>query len=333
MASSLAPRLVVLVVAVAVLVAVASLTSAGYAYGLEGRTVCVDPGHGGYDPGAVGYVVEKHVNLEVALKLKRLLEADGARVVMTRSGDYYVSLAERAYIANAAGCDIFVSIHANAAYSRAARGFEVYHYPGSYWGSRLASLVYQEVLDMVPVDGRGVKSAKFYVLRHTRMPAILVELGFVTNPYDAMLLASEESQWAYALGILYGIQRYFGVEPHNPLDYVKPVVLRVRIGLHPGYARFVVDMSREASYTVYYWASPPYLIVYVKKAVLGSLDSSWVYVGNGWYKKKTGVPWAPYVFVKETSQGVVVVIATYNIRPYKAFTLDNPYRIVVDITR
>ena len=299
---------------------------------LTGHIICVDPGHGGYDPGAVGYVVEKNINLQVALKLARLLEADGATVVLTRDGDYYVSLYDRVRIANNAGCEIFVSIHSNAARSSAARGFEVYHYPGSYWGHRLASLVYNEVLDLVPINGRGVKTAHYYVLRHTVMPAILIELGFVTNYYDAMLLANEESQWSYALGILYGIQLYFGVEPHNPLDRpATPQVLRVRFAQHSGYVRFVVDLSAEASYTIYYWASPPYLIVYVKDVKLGELDPTWTPIGGGWYRKATGIPWTPYVFVKETSQGVVVVIATYRILPYHDFTLTGPYRIVVDI--
>ncbi|WP_367883839.1 N-acetylmuramoyl-L-alanine amidase family protein [Thermococcus peptonophilus] len=170
---------------------------------LSGYTICVDAGHGGKDPGAVGYVVEKDVNLAIALKVAQVLEMDGANVVLTRDGDYFVSLSERVQIANSAGCDIFISIHANSGPS-SATGFEVYHYYTSSKGTALATYVDDEIAKLIPLKNRGgVKSAGYYVIKYTKMPAILIETGFVTNSYDASIISDESYQWKYAYAILH----------------------------------------------------------------------------------------------------------------------------------
>lgn len=319
------------IVSLLVVSLLASLVSVA-AMNLSGIKICVDPGHGGSDPGAVGYVVEKDINLAVALKLAELLKADKATVVLTRSGDYDVSLEERVAIANSAGCHVFVSIHSNAATSSSARGFEVYYYYGSSSGYQLASLIYNEVLALVSIPGRGVFEAGFYVLKYTYMPAVLVELGFVTNYYDAALLKDNASQWKYAYGILYGIQRYFGVPKHDPLATQSVYVNNVRYARYSTYARFVVDVSKPANFSVYYWSSPTWLAIYVKNAKLNStIKSTWPATSSGWYYRNTGIPEIPTVYIQERTDGVLIVLATVKKYAYRYFTLSNPDRIVVDI--
>lgn len=299
---------------------------------LSGIKVCIDPGHGGSDPGAVGYVVEKDINLAVALKLAELLKADKAYVILTRSGDYDVSLEQRVAIANSAGCHIFVSIHSNAATSSSARGFEAYYYYGSSNGYKLASLIYNEVLSLINIPGRGVFEAGFYVLKYTYMPAALLELGFVTNYYDSALLKDVNTQWKYAYGILYGIQRYFGVPKHNPLSAQPVYVNNVRYARYSTYARFVVDLSKPANFSIYYWSSPTWLAIYVKNAKLNStIKSTWPSTSSGWYYKNTGIPEVPTVYIQERTDGVLIVLATVKKFAYNYFTLSSPDRIVVDI--
>lgn len=325
----LATAILFLVVLSALIISIPVTTASG---GLVGKLICIDPGHGGNDPGAVGYVVEKEINLAVSLKLKTLLEADGAVVVMTRSGDYDVSLSQRVQIANNAGCHIFVSIHSNAATSSSARGFEAYYYYGSTQGYTLASLIYQEVLKLVPIPGRGVKEAGFYVLKYTVMPATLLELGFVTNYEDSLLLSNTTMQWRYAYGILHGIQRYFGAPVRDPLA-PSIVVNNVRYARHSTYIRFVVDLSRQANYTTYYWSSPEWLAVMIYGARLNNtIKNTWNRTPSGWYYRDTGIPEVPRVYVQERSEGVLVVLATTRRMPYTTFTLTNPFRIVVDLS-
>lgn len=162
---------------------------------LGGYTICVDPGHGGTDPGTVANgVEEKNINLAVAMKVAKLLEEDGAKVVLTRNGDYYVSLSDRVKIANSAGRDIFMSTHANAASDTSASGFEVYHYYGSTKDNLLATYVDEETTKVIPLRNRGAKEAGFYVLRYTPMPAILIKTGLVTSSHDVSIITDESYQ-------------------------------------------------------------------------------------------------------------------------------------------
>ncbi|WP_297512684.1 N-acetylmuramoyl-L-alanine amidase [Thermococcus sp.] len=301
-------------------------TTKASASNLSGYTICVDAGHGGKDPGAVGYVVEKDVNLAIALKVAQVLERDGARVVLTRNGDYFVTLSGRVQIANSADCDIFISIHANAGPSSAS-GFEVYHYYTSSRGKTLATYVDEEISKLIPLRNRGVKSAGFYVIKYTRMPAILIETGFVTNSYDASIISDEAYQWKYAYAILHGVQRYFGVPVHDPV----PVVTGVRFADHGSYFRVVLDVSEKASYHVYYtyYSSGYHLVIQVDNAQLANLG--WASY-NGWYYTYTGSGTAPLIYATQSGNTVFIVVELNSpYLPYNDFVLSNPDRIVVDI--
>ncbi|NJE10730.1 N-acetylmuramoyl-L-alanine amidase [Thermococcus sp. MAR1] len=294
---------------------------------LSGYTICVDAGHGGTDPGAVANgVQEKDINLAIALKVAKVLQDDGARVVLTRDGDYFVTLSGRVQIANSAGCDIFISIHANSGPSSAS-GFEVYHYYGSYRGNLLATYVDGEIAKVIPLNNRGVKEAGFYVLKYTSMPAILIETGFVTNTYDVRVITDENYQWRYAYAILHGVQRYFGVPVHDPV----PTVMGIRFAQHDGYFRLVVDLSKAVSYHTYYtsYSNGYHLVIQLDNARLS--DLGWQTYGN-WQYTYTGSYIAPVIYATESS-GYVFIVVELNTPylPYRDFTLSGPDRIVVDI--
>lgn len=155
--------------------------------------VCIDAGHGGKDPGAVGNgAKEKDFNLAIALEVGKELEKNDVTVVYTRTTDVFIELKERSNIANRQMADAFVSIHINSADRESARGVETFCYPGSFYGGKLAN----SVQDYLVASGifsanRGVKTNQFSVLRYTDMAAILVELGFISNRDDVALLHSK----------------------------------------------------------------------------------------------------------------------------------------------
>ncbi|MDA0866128.1 MAG: N-acetylmuramoyl-L-alanine amidase [Cyanobacteria bacterium] len=180
----------------------------------NGRFVVVlDPGHGGRDPGAVGIggLQEKTVVLPVSLRVAELLRDAGVQVIMTRSDDRTLDLEPRVDIANRANATIFVSIHANAiSLSRPeVNGVETYYYTDS--GRVLAEILQAAMLAASGFNDRGVRQARFYVLRNTDMPASLLELGFVTGQNDAPFLRDpvwrENISQAIARGILQYLQR------------------------------------------------------------------------------------------------------------------------------
>ena len=176
-------------------------------------TVVLDPGHGGRDPGAVGIngLQEKQVVNDITPRVAEILRQQGANVVMTRNSDVEVDLAPRVQIAERANASIFVSIHANAiSMSRPdVNGLETFY--ASDAGQRLANTVHAVVLNEMGMRDRRVRSARFYVIRRTSMPAILIETGFVTGAEDAPNLANpiwrERMAQAIAKGILTHLQR------------------------------------------------------------------------------------------------------------------------------
>src|SRR6266436_8312840 len=147
-------------------------------------TVVIDAGHGGSDRGGIPgqRIPEKEMTLDVAQRLKGLLAASGYRVVMTRDSDVFVPLATRAAIANSYRNAIFVCIHFTSAKRMGANGIETYFY--SHESLPLASAVHYYVAGGAPTSNRGVRRRGFYVLRKTKIPAILVECGFLTNPRE-----------------------------------------------------------------------------------------------------------------------------------------------------
>lgn len=176
-----------------------------------GRLIIVDAGHGGKDPGAqspFGIPPEKHLTLDIAQRLRRLLEQAGYSVRMTRETDVYISLADRVAMANALGADAFVSVHLNS-----------FPRPGGQWGTEvyywtphslpLAEAVYRNLLSLLGRKGNGVRQRRLYVVRHTVMPAILVEPCYVNHPDEAALLKDESFRERIALAICQGIMEFF----------------------------------------------------------------------------------------------------------------------------
>ena len=151
-------------------------TSSGWAF----TTVIIDPGHGGRDLGAAdSYVYEKHINLDVSRRLERSLQEAGFKTIMTRTKDEFIALSERSAMANRHRNAIFVSVHFNSSWKTTALGIETYYRSSN--AEKLASLVQTELIKTVGAVDRGVKTANFSVLRHTKHPSILVEGGFVSN--------------------------------------------------------------------------------------------------------------------------------------------------------
>ena len=191
---------------------------------LKDRKIVIDPGHGGNDAGAIGPtgVMEKNVTLKVALELKRLLEAEGAQVILTRTGDTTVSakgakasdieeLGARCDVANRNGADIFISIHADSFTRPEARGTTGYYYSkGSGRGQQLADCIRRNLVEQLGTPSRGTQPCNFFVVKNTDMPATLIELGFISNKEEEQLLDSEDGVKRAAQGILDGIEDYFG---------------------------------------------------------------------------------------------------------------------------
>ncbi len=170
-------------------------------------TVVIDPGHGGRDPGAVGIggLQEKVVVNDIAPQVAAILRQQGVNVVMTRTSDIEVDLEPRVATAERANASIFVSIHANSiSLSRPdVNGLETYY--GSAASQRLASTVHATVLRAMGLRDRQTRSARFYVIRQTSMPAILIETGFVTGAEDAPNLANPDWRARMAQAIAQGI--------------------------------------------------------------------------------------------------------------------------------
>ena len=148
-------------------------------------TVVIDPGHGGSDRGGIPgqRIAEKTVALDVAQRLQRALEREGYHTIMTRDEDVFVPLSQRVAIANSYRNAIFVCIHFNAAGRSGANGIETYYYSSE--SAPLAAGIHRNVVAGAPSENRGVRRRGYYVLRKTRIPAVLVECGFLTNPLEA----------------------------------------------------------------------------------------------------------------------------------------------------
>lgn len=180
----------------------------------SGKLVFLDPGHGGSDPGAIGLdgTPEKELNLKISLLLRDELIRRGYRVIMSRETDKTVDLYDRPEMANASGADIFVSIHNNAYYER-EHGTEIYWYNDNPGSPRLARAVQRAMREGIGLYDRGVKNHEsFVVIKYTTMPAVLVEIAFVTNPEEIKLLVDPEFQLRAARAIARGIDLYFAGE-------------------------------------------------------------------------------------------------------------------------
>lgn len=185
--------------------------------------VCIDAGHGGKDSGAVGAkVTEKWIALDVANRVATKLQNSGIEVVMTRDSDYFVELADRATISNNTGADIFVSIHCNSA-SESATGTEVWNYPGAAEDKRLAQSILDKLIVRTGFRNRGVKEENFAVLRLTKCPAALVELGFISNLQEEQTMMGFDYQDQASTAIVEGIKEFAGIREVEPLQELETV--------------------------------------------------------------------------------------------------------------
>jgi len=185
------------------------------------RTVVLDAGHGGHDRGGVPgqRISEKDKCLDVAQRLKRILQGQGYRVVMTRDSDVFVPLPTRCSIANSYRGAQFVSIHFNCAPRVGANGIETYYYRSD--SSGLAASIHRNVVSISPSENRGIRRRGFYVLRRTAIPSVLVECGFLTNPTEGRLALSPEYRQRLAEQIARGINR-------QPATSSKPLTASLR---------------------------------------------------------------------------------------------------------
>jgi N-acetylmuramoyl-L-alanine amidase len=166
----------------------------------------IDAGHGGYDRGGIPgqSVSEKDMTLDVARRLKSVLQASGYRVVMTRDSDVFVPLGTRTAIANSYRNAIFVSVHFNSATRRGASGIETYFYNRD--SLALASSIHHYVTGGAPSENRGVRRRGYFVLRRTNMPSVLVECGFLTNPTEATYAQNPSYRQKLAEAIAAGVR-------------------------------------------------------------------------------------------------------------------------------
>jgi N-acetylmuramoyl-L-alanine amidase len=171
------------------------------------RTVIIDAGHGGHDNGGQwGKVYEKHLALDVAVRLENNLKRAGYRTVMTRRSDYFVSLPQRVNIANQYKDAIFVSIHFNYTWKQHVSGVETFYYNAE--GQKLAQQVQNAMVRRTRTVNRDAKFARYYVIRNTKLPGILVEGGFVSNEAERERMKSGEFREEVARSVVEGIQRY-----------------------------------------------------------------------------------------------------------------------------
>ena len=186
------------------LAALAAFAGAGSVHALTFSTVVIDAGHGGKDGGAVwNGLIERNLTLDVAKRLDVILRARGLRTVMTRKTNSTVELSTRAAIANRHRSSVFVSIHFNASRNRSVSGIETFY--RSSRGRELAASVQRSLDRNVTGINRGIANADLKVLRETRMPAILIECGFVSNKTEARRCGSSAHRQQLAQAIASGI--------------------------------------------------------------------------------------------------------------------------------
>lgn len=190
------------------------------------KKIFIDPGHGGQDPGAIGAKSKEAVNvLKVALALEKKLIAQGYEVRLSRRTDTYLSLTQRAQLANAWGADVFMSLHDNSAVNKTATGFETYIFNGSVSVNtvKLQKSLHEAIIKGIGLRDRGMKQANFAVIRLTNMPAVLIEYGFISNLDDEKVVAFEIEKQAQLT--FEGINNFFGVTtvtPKPPTEITNP---------------------------------------------------------------------------------------------------------------
>ncbi len=189
------------------------LTFSLSALGVEPFThVVIDPGHGGKDPGSHAYgLVEKDLTLDLAFRLQRILTSKGITTTLTRTTDEFISLENRAQMANSSAKTIFISLHFNAHTDRSISGTETLYWPGSTKGRELASYIQSELGRRLVTRNRGFKPERLKVLEETKCTAALIECGFISNRWESQRCGAEWFRQILAEEIAQGILRYRGV--------------------------------------------------------------------------------------------------------------------------
>ncbi|WP_414053544.1 N-acetylmuramoyl-L-alanine amidase [Macrococcus equi] len=170
----------------------------------KGKTIMLDPGHGGNDQGASSKdgTIEKDITLKTSLMLKQKLEESGATVLMTRTSDEYVKLKNRK-----GSADVFLSIHADALEASSPHGLTVYYHHDNQ--KVLADTLHMAIKQKALLSDRGVRQENFQVIRQTEKPAVLLELGYISNPTDEKMMKDEKYRQIIVTGIVDGLRNYF----------------------------------------------------------------------------------------------------------------------------
>ncbi|MGC7871637.1 N-acetylmuramoyl-L-alanine amidase family protein [Desulfosporosinus sp. SYSU MS00001] len=193
----------------------------------EHYTVMLDPGHGGYDPGAISSqgVYEKSINLQIAQKVKEMLSPSGIEVFLTREEDIdyvpagvkgkitkkQIDLNRRIAMASQAKADVFVSLHVNATPQGQNSGAETFYHYKSKSGKELAELIQQELIKIPAMNRRIAKPGDFYVINNTSMPAVIVEVGYLSSSKEQKKLQQSWYQEQLSRAVAKGIARYFEI--------------------------------------------------------------------------------------------------------------------------
>lgn len=211
------------------------LTSA-FSSSLKDKVIVIDPGHGGADPGAQNSgLKEKDINLDISLRLGKVLESKGCKVILTREEDkdFYlpgfvkgrmakrVELNNRIKIATENNADLFISVHANSFPQRNSYGMETYYHLKSSAGKALAEIIHEKLTQVQPDNKRTAKAGDYYIINQTEMPSVIVEVGFISNSRERKLLLTENYRNSVADAIGSGVEQYFidfpqGVRDNSP---------------------------------------------------------------------------------------------------------------------
>lgn len=227
--------------------------------------ICIDPGHGGIQPGAVnGSIMEKDLALKISLKVGEKLKKDGVEVVYTRINDNVEwsqepakDLGKRCEISNSSGVDYFISIHLNSSLNKNANGIETYCLARGGKGEKLAVEIQRELIKAVGAVNRGVKTANYYVLKNTHAPAVLIETGFISNQNDLKKLLDESYQDILASAIERGILNCFNMPlEKSPSEYFVYGVKKYGPYLYETYARNKCETLLKEGYAEIYYVKP-----------------------------------------------------------------------------
>ncbi len=186
------------------------------------KVLVLDAGHGGYDSGSIGSkgTMEKNIILPIALKVGDILKESNIDIVYTRESDQVSwpaeqkqDLAARANISNNLEVDLFVSIHLNSFEQKSVNGTETFYSNGSLKGKEAANLIHDQIIKDVGLRDRGIRSEDFSIFRNVKAPTVLIELGYITNKNDEMMLNNSSYQEKFAEAIAKGIINYIDDAP------------------------------------------------------------------------------------------------------------------------